>query len=718
LAEASPNSFLSAFEKSLGKEDSHLEKLFESAEDYMGSCFHCDLIWALERISWNTDYISRVVLVLAKLCKLEIQSNMGNNPFNSLREIFLGWINYSSLNYDEKVQILENLLLKKKPDIAWKLLIELLPNTHSTASMINTPKYNTWDEKLSKEILEIDFYNYSYEINRLILENVNSDMRKWKDVFENIDKFNDIKFFTAIENFCKLNKFLVSEDDKFELSIILRDKIHQHRKYRDANWVMPIDWIDKLEDAFRFIEPDKLILKYKYLFDEYSPHTLTPNANDDDFEKEDKRCENLKREAVSIILKEEGFKSLKELIKILQYPNFISRILIELEIENHNDEIFSWIKSDKKQFSYFAQEYIVLLYFKQKILIDDNFLKDYHSQEKAKVLLALPFESAIFEILKKQDKKTQKYYWQNNNVYFRIEDNSIGYVEWIINQLSMYKRPMRAIDFFSNILYMQKKGSVIDIDLELLYKILIQVATEDNGENLNHHHLSKTIKYYLKNSADSDNKKSLEWIFIHFDDIKPLNLEKEIIENSKFFVELISYIYKPRNSEREEENLTQEQLINRAKQAQKVIKKIQRIPGENDNNDIDVEFLKSWILEAKNIFKKVDRVSIGNDQIGQLLSKSPKGSDGIWPHESVREVLEESLGDTLETAFLVGKQNQRGMTIRSYDEGGAQEYQLARLYAEDAEKTKFIFPRTSYLLNKLAQWYEADGKREDISNVL
>lgn len=315
LAEASPNSFLTAFEKALEKKDSNLEKLFESGDITMGACFHCDLLWALERVSWNSEYVTRVVLILAKLSQLEIQSNMGNQPLNSLQDIFLGWVNYSSLTHNEKIEIIEHILLKKEPEIAWKLLMNILPNSHSTASEINTPKYNIWNEVLPKTITKSDYYNYSDNVNRLILENVKTDINKWKEVFENIDKFNDTKYSVAIHKFRNLNKSLFSEKDKLWISTIIRNKIHHHRKYGAGFWAMSADKIDKLEEVFYFIEPDKLIYKYKYLFDEYFPNILNPNSSDDDIEKEDRHCEGLRQDAVKIIVEKENFASLKELVQ-------------------------------------------------------------------------------------------------------------------------------------------------------------------------------------------------------------------------------------------------------------------------------------------------------------------------------------------------------------------------------------------------------------------
>ena len=139
------------------------------------------------------------------------------------------------------------------------------------------------------------------------------------------------------------------------------------------------------------------------------------------------------------------------------------------------------------------------------------------------------------------------------------------------------------------------------------------------------------------------------------------------------------------------------------------------LPGQDKKNKevIDVFFLRDWIIEAKKQFKKLDRIDIGDDQIGKLLSYSPKGKDGFWPHEAVREVLEEFLTEKMNTGFQIGKQNQRGVTSRAFDDGGEQEYQLAQKYYESAEKLMLLYPRTSKILKDLGDTYHRQAKRED-----
>lgn len=713
LAEASPDSFLTALEITLENQSStKLEELFEDGGD-MGGCFHCDLLWALEIISWNIQFLPRVVLVLAGLSQLEIKSNMANQPFNTLKDIFLGWINYSSVTYQEKIQILQNILYKIYPDIAWKLLIELLPDNHNMTSGIVKPKYQDWDEAIDKDVNRKGSYLYYKGINELLLKYVGNDNQRWHDVFSNIDKFYKVNYFKVVDTFIALDKSLFTDEIRLLIATDIREKINSHREYPDANWALPKEWIDRLETAFNFIEPDNLIDKYHYLFDMGNIDILTPLPYDpedkDFFRKNDKLVENLREEAVVEIIKNKGFSELVSLIKKVPYSGDIGRIIFLTTADEYQDEILEWLNGENNNLLVCARHYIANMSF------DESILKKLNDKQRTEVLLSLSFNSIVFELLKKQNKEVQQLFWENNNYYFRIKDEDISYTNWIIEQFSLYKQYIKAVDFISNIINIMKKNHV-DIDINLVSKILIKI--DPNREKLNTYAISEVIKFLQDCDVEKEIIKMLEWKYLKLNNFKPINWEKEIITDPKAFVQLVSWVYKPKKERDENNGLTQEQIKNKASNAKELLDRVSLFAKYEDIDKMDVEKLKNWILGAKKAFEDVDRVSIGNRLIGQILAKSPNGKDGIFPCEETRVILEEISTKEMDEEFLIGKQNLRGMTMRAHDEGGEQEYKLAEKYKNDANILKFTYPKTSALLRKLSDSYIEYAKREDLSNEL
>ena len=86
----------------------------------------------------------------------------------------------------------------------------------------------------------------------------------------------------------------------------------------------------------------------------------------------------------------------------------------------------------------------------------------------------------------------------------------------------------------------------------------------------------------------------------------------------------------------------------------------------------------------------------------------------MWPHEAVRDLIEELASQHIETGMEVEVRNSRGVTSRGMYDGGDQERSLADKYSQWAEATQARWPRTSAMLRRLAESYERDARRHDI----
>ena len=105
LAEAAPDSFLKSLESSMEGRNPPIGPLFIEQGVFCG-CPYSNLQWALETVSWNLNYLPRVSLALARLseiCPSEIHSS---GPLNSLKEIYLGWVNNTSETHENRLHII------------------------------------------------------------------------------------------------------------------------------------------------------------------------------------------------------------------------------------------------------------------------------------------------------------------------------------------------------------------------------------------------------------------------------------------------------------------------------------------------------------------------------------------------------------------------------------------------------------------------------------
>ena len=117
-----------------------------------------------------------------------------------------------------------------------------------------------------------------------------------------------------------------------------------------------------------------------------------------------------------------------------------------------------------------------------------------------------------------------------------------------------------------------------------------------------------------------------------------------------------------------------------ARAAFRLLGEISRVPGADDDGCVDADALSQWVTEVRRLCEEHGRAAIGDQQIGQLLSRAPAEKDGPWPCRAVCEVLETITSQDIADGFRVGVYNSRGVVSRSLDEGGKQERELSARY--------------------------------------
>jgi hypothetical protein len=188
-----------------------------------------------------------------------------------------------------------------------------------------------------------------------------------------------------------------------------------------------------------------------------------------------------------------------------------------------------------------------------------------------------------------------------------------------------------------------------------------------------------------------------------------------LMSNPAFFTELLCISYKPEHGEHEE---PRESAKAAAEIAWEVFQNCRLLPGTQPKGVVDREALVKFIEAARELCRKRDRLTVCDIMLGQILVHSPAGEDGIWPFEPAREVLDHPELEDMRKGFRTGAINKRGVTMRSADEGGAQERELATEYRRYANALRTSHPNLAATLDELAKIYEQEGAHEDLASRL
>jgi hypothetical protein len=128
---------------------------------------------------------------------------------------------------------------------------------------------------------------------------------------------------------------------------------------------------------------------------------------------------------------------------------------------------------------------------------------------------------------------------------------------------------------------------------------------------------------------------------------------------------------------------------------------------------VDADALHAWVTEARRLLAASGRTIPGDVSIGEVLAYVPPDSDGLWPAEPVRDLIEDLRSEHFETGLRTGKFNSRGLVTWSPTGGGVQERGLAGQFQAWAERVADGWHRTAALLRQLADHYDEWARRED-----
>ncbi|TFH65985.1 MAG: hypothetical protein E4G91_00390, partial [Candidatus Zixiibacteriota bacterium] len=141
LAEAAPDEFLEAVENALGSAPCPFDMLFaQEGAGFMGWNYMSGLLWALETLAWDNEYLVRVVVDLGRLAARDPGGSYANRPGNSISTILLPWHPQTCATVPKRLAAVET-LMKELPDVAWRLLLDLLPRPHQVSMGSRKPAW-------------------------------------------------------------------------------------------------------------------------------------------------------------------------------------------------------------------------------------------------------------------------------------------------------------------------------------------------------------------------------------------------------------------------------------------------------------------------------------------------------------------------------------------------------------------------------------------------
>lgn len=713
LAEASPSEFLSAVEEGISGEDPPLLKLFaDKQDDLFGSSPHTGLLFALETLAWSPEYFSHAALFLAKLARLDPGGKLLNRPHNSLREIFLPWCPQTTATLEQRLQVLDA-IRDREPEVAWRLMVELLPEFHAVARRTAMPRWRDWAPDSPPPVTGAQYVKAISEIVKRVLEDVGENGSCWRDLIEALPNLPGDQYEAVVGRLESMNPERLDTSGRVAVWNALRDLIAHHRSFPDAEWALPKKCVDRLYDIYQRFEPEEIVARYAWLFVD-SPRL--PQARETDWQAQERAVAEARLDAVRSVHACAGLAGLLELAEAVERPDILGVALGRSDLlRAEEDELLHELLTEEDSpRARCARGFVCGRIREQRREWGEAKLsragEGWPSAQRAQLLACLPFDRRTWDLASRSDSETEQLYWRFVRPYWLDDPNDI---ELAVRGLLEHGRPYAAVDLLGQ--HVTKDGSFPPALIADALEHTLRVSPEDDTPlgSFSHHVVELLELLEASGGIDEHRVATLEWAFLPILEHHgrgPKVLHGELARNPDFFAEVLSVAFR---AEGEEPRELSEEDQARARHGFDLLDSWRTVPGSREDGTIDADALKDWVRRAREAAQTSGRGAAGDRVIGRILSYSPAGLDGAWPHEAVRGVIEDVASKELEREFENGVYNRRGVVTKSLTEGGTQERKLAERYSGFAAAIRDRWPRTAAMLRRIADRYCVEAERED-----
>lgn len=711
LAEAAPDELCAALEEGLHGDDPVLRKLFrEQSSNPFDSSPHVGLLWALETLAWSPDHLSRAALVLAGLVSVDPGGTLANRPLASLRSIFLLWHPETSVDLDRRVQVLDD-LRKKFPELTWRVLCRLVPESNEGGGMTAKPRWRDWVPEGPRRTSPRELRRGVIAIVERLLADVGESGERWGTFIELLPRMPDEQHQAVIRCLMCMDLESVSAQTRVIVWNGLRDLVGKHRSFPDAWWAMDAERVEQLAATYTRFEPTDVIERHAWLFGR-DPKLVQGRASD--WEAHEAAVESARVEALRVLLEEDGIPQLIQLVHRIEDPGAAGRVLGKsaLVVAEEGELLREAACSGVRSLETFVAEFVWgrtrnrgLAWVESKLC---GVARDWPAQKRVLLLLPLRPEPQTWELLVGVGDELRDEYWRHVNPS-QVLDADLQHAS---EELLARDRPFAAASLWGFRTSAAGKPPPA-LALRILESAARGSAEHESLHQVLEHALPELLgALYGAEEVEEPRIAALEWTFLPIlvrSKLKPRVLYRELARNPELFAEIIGFVYPAEGGEPRE--TTQAELA-RTRHGDELLRAWRIVPGTNDEG-IDADALLVWVERARFALAASGRARRGDVKIGELLSGAPEGLDAAWPHLAVRTVIEEVRSEDLERGIWIGVFKARGVQFRDPYGGGATELALAERYRADATKLADEFPRTAAMLQRFADSEAHAAQRED-----
>lgn len=707
LAEAAPGEFLDAVEKAMRLRPCPFDELFsQEGVGITGRNYLTGLLWALEGLAWDEQYLVRVCVALAELASHDPGGQWANRPSNSLVTILLPWLP-QTLASAEKRKVAVQTILNEWPDIAWNLLIQLLPGQHKTSSGSHKPSWRkTIPDDWGKGVTPQEYWQQASFYAELAVAAAGQDAARISVLIDRFDNLPRPAFDQLLQVLTSQPISKLPEEQRLSIWDHLTKFTNRHRRFSDAEWALPDELITRIKHVAKQLAPTNPFYLYQHLFTDHHADLYKEKGN---WGEQRKKLDAQRERAISEIFQQDGVEGVIRFAESVSSPGQVGYALGVIA-----DDVFErallphFLDSADNKHKALVSGFIWRRYHLKGWEWCDDLDKSHWTPEQIGQFLAcLPFTKETWDRASKWLQAHEREYWTHTgaNAYQADGDLSIA-----IDKLIEHGRPHAAINCLDR---MHHAKQPIDSD-QCVRALLAALSSNEPSCVMDGYSIVELIKFLqTEPSVNQDDLFEVEWVYVPLLDrhggAAPQLLENRLANDPEFFCEVIRLAYRSKKEDQPPRERNEESKAI-ATNAWHLLLEWKIPPGTQQDGTFSEACFIEWLRRVKEICEESGHLGAALFNIGKVLIHTPPDPDGLWIRRAVAAALNDREADDMRNGYSTGTYNLRGAHF--VDPTGKPERELAEQFRNKAEEVENAgFQRFAVTLRGLAEGYNREAEQ-------
>lgn len=709
LAEAAPQDFTSATDIMLSQRPSpFVELIAQEGDGILGGSTISGLLWALETLAWEGRYFASSVLFLAEIAEIDPGGRLANRPSNSLTTILLPWLPQTTAPVEKRGEVV-NSIMRKVPDVGWKLLLSLMPNSHSISSGTRRP---IWRKGVSrdwrKEVSPEEYWAQIEMYCGLLVDHAERSIERQVELIGRMGDLTSIARSALLDHLKSNSITELPEEKRRAIWDALTSLVTRHRKFAGTGWAMPEETLGQIDSVATQIAPRSPLLRHQKLFGDREIDLYEEKGN---YTEQHEALEVRRGSAVDEILTTGGKEAILEFAREVKNSFIVGYHLGRSQLhERVSSFVPHLLISEDQQMARLADGFVRGRFDSNSwVWVDATISKEWSQLQILKFLRVLPFTPDTWERAKGLLGDQVSEYWKTVQV---LEYQEGADLNRAAEELIECNRPNAAISCI-HVEYCKTKT----IDFKLAKRALHDGVRQVEGD---HPIDTYTTIEVIKGMQDlvpeaEDELADIEWAYLsilneHHGTALPVNLWKRIARDPDYFLALIRAAFRPKDAPDQNQEMSDEAKAV-ALNAYKCLRSWGSLPGLRPDRSVNEEFLLNWLSEVKRKAEESGHLGVAMITLGGALSHAPEDPSGLWLNRAVAGVLEQSDAEDIRNGFCSALFNSRG--VHGYS-AGREERSISMGYLSRAEAVESAgYIRLAASIRELADSYERIANHEE-----